>query len=386
MAERREQIMKIALVHDWLIDSGGAEKCLEVFHELYPAAPLYTLLYSDKTLEALGFKPEDVEASRLQKRRGIQKKYRKYLLLFPLVIEQFDLSEFDIILSSSHCVAKGVLTKGEQLHICYCHSPVRYAWDLTHQYLLDNSLKRGFKSLLARVILHYIRLWDLGSANRVDYFIANSQYTARKIWRAYRRTAKVIYPPVDLQTFQPRKPKEDYFIFVSRLVAYKKAELVIEAFNELGLSLLIVGGGPQEDYCRRIAGNNISFLGYKQGQELAELMGNARALIFAAEEDFGIVPLEAQASGTPVIAYGRGGIRETVIPADDSNWDKATGIFFEEQSVSSLTAAVEKFIKWEDKFRMQVMRTNAQRFSRERFSHEISSFIQEKYRIFQSEL
>ncbi len=378
--------MKIALVHDWLINPGGAEKCLEVFHELYPAAPLYTLLYSAKTAETLNFEPEKVTASHLQKRPGILKNYRKYLALLPFAIEQFDLSEFDIILSSSHCVAKGVLSKGEQLHICYCHTPVRYAWDLTHEYLRENSLEKGFKSLLARIVLHYIRLWDLHSANRVDYFIANSQYTARKIWRTYRRRAEVIYPPVNLQFFQPRQAKKDYFIFVSRLVAYKKAELVIKAFNELGLPLVVVGEGPQEKRCHRIAGNNVSFLGYKAGPELAELMGNARALVFAAEEDFGIVPLEAQACGTPVIAYGRGGLRETVIPADESNWDKATGIFFGEQSIAALTGAVEKFVKWEKNFQVQAMVKNAQRFSRERFCHEISSFVQEKYRIFKSEL
>lgn len=189
--------MKISLVHDWVITLGGAEKCLEVFHELYSDAPLYTLIYADESVEKLGFKKENVYGTFLQKKKNIQDKYRKYLPFFPYAIEQFDLSDTEVILSSSHCVAKGVLTRGDQLHICYCHTPVRYAWDLTHRYLKENNLEKGIKSTLARIILHYIRMWDIQTANKVDYFIANSYYTAQRIWRCYRREATVIYPPVD---------------------------------------------------------------------------------------------------------------------------------------------------------------------------------------------
>lgn len=370
--------MNIALVHDWIIELGGAEKCLEAFHQLYPDAPLYTLLYKDSSLEALGFEPSQAQASYLQ-RPGVIKRYRSFLPFFPFAVEQFDLGDYDVILSSSHCVAKGVLTNSQQLHFCYCHTPIRYAWDLTHQYLRENQLQRGLKATLAKTVLHYLRLWDASSSTRVDYFIANSKYTAARIWRSYRREAEVIYPPVNTAQYEVARNNGDYFLFVSRLVRYKRADLVVQAFSRLGLPLLVVGEGPEKNGCQALAGPNIEFLGYRDNEELASLMSGARALIFAAQEDFGIVPVEAQAAGTPVIAFGQGGATETVVAADGRNWHQATGVFFEEQSTDSVVEAVRFFLECEGEFKTEVIRENARRFSQERFKMEIQSFIKTRY-------
>ncbi|MQL52255.1 glycosyltransferase [Desulfofundulus thermobenzoicus] len=371
--------MNLVLVHDWVITIGGAERCLEVFHELWPQAPLYTLVYAEESVRRLGFEPAQVHASFLQRFPRAQKWYRKYLPFYPLAIEQVDLSGYDVILSSSHAAAKGVLVRSDQLHICYCHTPVRYAWDLTHRYLKENGLERGLKSFLARSILHYIRLWDALAASRVDHFIANSRYTARRVWRCYRREATVIYPPVEVDRFRVNEKKENFFLFVSRLVPYKKADLVVAAFNRLGLPLVVVGDGPQFEACRKVAGKNVEFLGYQNDAAVADLMARTRALVFAAEEDFGIVPVEAQACGTPVIAYGKGGVEDTVVSATGDNWEVATGIFFHEQSVEALETAVRQFLDWEGLFRPVVMRRNAERFGWERFKKEIATFVFEKW-------
>ena len=369
--------MRLALVHDWVVAIGGGERCLEVFHELWPEAPLFTLVCSEASVEKIGFSRKQVHTSFIQKLWKAEKKYRSYLPFFPLAIEQFDLSGYDVILSSSHCAAKGVLTRADQVHVCYCHTPVRYAWDLTHQYLRENNLERGIKATVARAVLHYIRMWDVQTANRVDKFLANSQYTAKRIWRAYRREADVVYPPVDISRFEVVGDKENYFLFLSRLVPYKKADLVVQAFTELGLPLVVAGDGPQMPELKRIAGKNVELLGYKTDEQVVELVSRARALIFAADEDFGIVPVEAQAAGTPVIAFGRGGVTETVVSAKEARFDKATGIFFDEQTVASLAAAVKEFIKIEDKFDRKVIRKNAERFSRERFKKEIKDKVNE---------
>lgn len=367
--------MKTALIHDWVVAQGGAENCLEVFHRLYPEASLYTLLYNEATVAALGFDVEKVHASMLQGYRKIQQRYRFFLPLFPYAIEQFDLSDYDLILSSSHCVAKGVLTRSDQLHICYCHTPVRYAWDLTHSVLRVHRMEKGINAHLIRLVLHYLRIWDEHSTNRVDYFIASSRYTAQRIWRVYRREAEVIYPPVDVKNFPLQTKKGDYFIFVARLVPFKKADILIKAFGEMGLPLKVVGDGPTWEQCRQLAKDNVEMLGYKNGSELADLMGRARALVMAADEDFGIVPVEAQACGTPVIAFGRGGVRETVIPATGSNWHEATGLFFQEQTIPAIKSAVEQFLQWEGNFDHRMISENAQRFSQDRFYREIEAYV-----------
>jgi glycosyltransferase involved in cell wall biosynthesis len=257
---------------------------------------------------------------------------------------------------------------------------MRYAWDLTHEYLREHGYDRGIKGVLARAFLHYIRLWDSQTANRVDYFIANSKYTAQRIWRTYRREAEVVYPPVNIEVI-PKDiiEKENYFLFVSRLVPYKKADLVIQSFNQMGYPLIVVGDGPELKKCRDMAGNNVKVLGYQDNDSVIEFMKKARALVFAAEEDFGIVPVEAQACGTPVIAYGKGGAVETVVPVNGENWDQATGIYFNQQSVESINEAVEYFLQIERKFCFNTLRKNAERFSIERFKAQISDFVRGKH-------
>ena len=371
--------MKLVLVHDWIIDLGGAEQCLRVFHNTWPEAPVYTLISNPESAVKMGFNIDQIHSSFLQRMPRAAKWHRHFLPLYPLAIEQFDLSPYDLILSSSHAAAKGVLAGSGQLHICYCHTPIRYAWDLYNQYLQEHHLQRGLKSALVRLVLHYIRMWDVAASSRVDHFIANSSYTARRIWRAYRREAEIIFPPVDVDRFAPTKNKDDFFIFVSRLVPYKRADLVVAAFTNLDLPLLVVGDGPQLERCRSLAGRNISFMGYQSDAKLAELMARARALVFAAEEDFGIVPVEAQACGTPVIAYGKGGVEDTVVPADGSNWKQATGVFFYEQTAEAIVAAVNQFIYWEKHFDMSVLRQHAELFKTEEFEKQICSFISAKW-------
>lgn len=371
--------MNLALVHDWVVTLGGAETCVAAFHEIWPEAPLFTLVYDRNSVGKLGFDEDRVRASFIQRLPGAPRRYQSYLPLFPVAIEQFDLSGYDVIFSSSHCAAKGVLARADQLHICYCHTPARYAWDMMQEYLRENRLERGLKSFLARVILHRFRIWDVQTANRVDFFLANSAFTARRIWRTYRREARVIYPPVNTGRFVLNENKKDYFIYVSRLVPYKRADLVVQAFTRLGLPLKVVGDGPQFDLCRRLAGKNVEMLGAVENHDLAPIVAGARALVFAAEEDFGIVPVEAQACGTPVIALGRGGVTESVVPADGNNWDRATGVFFLEQSVDAIEGAVRKFLEWEGRFDPRVVRANAERFGRERFKQEIAAFVSEIY-------
>ncbi|MCS7202712.1 MAG: glycosyltransferase family 4 protein [Dictyoglomus sp.] len=362
--------MKIALVHDWLINIGGAEKVLESILEIFPDAHLFTLIYSKATLEKLSQKPKKVFTSFLQSFPKIEKLYPKLLFLMPYAIEQFDLSQYDLIISSSHCVAKGVLTKSYQKHICYCHTPLRYAWDLYFPYLKDHGYYYGLKGFLAKGFLHYIRVWDVISANRVDYFIANSENVARRIWKIYRREAKVIYPPVDLSKFKPIdiNKKKDFFVTVSRLVPYKKVDLIVKTFNNLKLPLVVIGSGSEEKKLRKIAEKNIEILGWQPDHQVYKYLAEAQGFIFSAEEDFGIVPVEAQACGTPVIAYKRGGAVESVI-------EGKTGIFFEEQTEESLKNAILRFLKIKERFNTEEIVNNAKRFSKERFKEEFLNFI-----------
>ncbi len=297
-------------------------------------------------------------------------------MFFPIAIEQFDLSEYDIIISSSHAVAKGVLTNSNQLHICYCHTPLRYAWDLYHGYLSGAGLSKGIKGIIARLILHYIRVWDVTTSNRVDYFIANSKYIARRIKKVYGRDSIVIYPPVDVDKFDVYTQKENYYLTASRMVSYKKIDLIVEAFSKIpDRKLVVIGDGPDFDKIKNKAGKNIVFLGYQTFEVLKDYMQRAKAFVFAAEEDFGIVPVEAQACGTPVIAYGKGGSLETVI-------DGKTGIFFKEQTVESLLEAIKRFEQKEDSFDTIEIRKNAERFSKERFMREFKTFVEEKIKEF----
>jgi glycosyltransferase involved in cell wall biosynthesis len=314
------------------------------------------------------FADAPIYMSMLQRLPFGKKHHRAFLPLFPMAIEQFDLRDHDLVISSSYAVAKGVLTSSDQLHICYCHSPMRYIWDLTFQYLEASGLKGGLKSFIVRAIFHYIRLWDQSSAIRVNEFIANSHYIAHRIQKCYNRPATVIYPPVDVDKFSVSPVKDDYFITVSRLVPYKRIDLTIQAFNELKLPLVVVGDGPARKELEKIAHKNITFVGHLGEEALSECLRKARAFIFSAEEDFGIVNVEAQASGVPVIALGRGGALETVIK------DK-TGLFFYKQDAPSIIAAVKEFLSKETAFDPQIIRANAEQFPRSRFEREFKAFV-----------
>jgi len=300
---------------------------------------------------------------------------QKYLPLLPIAIEQLDLSRYDIILSSSHAVAKGIITNPRQLHICYCHTPMRYAWDLTFDYLAENPLGKAPIGILTRYILHRMREWDVISANRVDYFIANSQHTARRIWRCYRREAVVIYPPVNLTRFKFEPKKEDFFLTVSRLVNYKKISLIVQAFNQLGKPLVVIGSGPELNKIRQLAEPNIQILGAQPNEVVADYMSKARGFVYGACEDFGIALVEAQACGTPVIAYQGGGASETVIDIA-KNPQQATGLLFASQTPESLIEAIKRFVERETEFNPENCRQQAQRFSAEIFKKCYTEFLE----------
>ena len=358
-----------ALVHDWLVTRAGAEKVLEAIYEEYPG-DIFTLVHDPKQFVQSSLSGADVSTSFIQNLPFGKSKYRSYLPLFPLAIEKFDLSEYEVVLSTSHAVAKGVLTTANQLHICYCCTPVRYAWDLTHQYQREAGLTKGVKGNLARLVLHYIRMWDLAATNRVDAFITLSDYIARRIKKVYNRESTVIYPPVDVQGFSLCTNKDEYYLTASRFVPYKKIDLIVEAFAALpDKKLIVVGDGPDAAKIRSKAAKNVELVGAVPHNELVKLMQHAKAFVFAAEEDFGIVPVEAQACGTPVIAYGKGGACETVI-------EGKTGLFFSKQSVAEIHRAIDIFEHNYDAFDPVVCRHNAERFNAERFKREFCAFVE----------
>lgn len=364
--------MKKALIHDWFKDFGGAEKCVQSFTNVWDDFDIYSLIdfLGDKEREII-LKGKRANTSFIQSLPFAEKKYRNYLPLFPFAIEQFDLREYELILSSSYAVAKGVLTHSNQLHISYVHTPIRYAWDLYHQYLNESGLDKGLKGWLAKYFLHKIRIWDVIAVNRVDYLIANSNYIAKRIKKIYCRDSVVIYPPVDVDKFLFYDKKEDFYLTASRMVPYKKIDLIVEAFSKTNKKLVVIGTGPDMNKIKALASKNIEILGYQPDDVLIDLMQRAKAFVFAAEEDFGLAPVEAQACGTPVICLGRGGTKETVI-------DGKTGVYFYEQNVKDLLSAVDKFEKIIENINLIEVRNNALRFSRDRFEREIKSFIEEK--------
>ncbi|HEE1160993.1 TPA: glycosyltransferase family 4 protein, partial [Klebsiella pneumoniae] len=315
---------------DWLVTYAGSEKVIAEFIKLFPQSDLYSVIdfLSDESRSR--FMNKRAKTTFIQKLPKAKSNYQRYLPFMPLAIEQLDVSKHEIILSSSHAVAKGILTGPDQLHISYVHSPIRYAWDLQHQYLREAGLDKGIKSYIARMLLHKIRLWDCRTANGVDHFIANSQFIARRIKKVYGRDADVIYPPVDVNRFELNFNKEDYFFTASRLVPYKRIDLIVEAFSEMpNRKLVVIGDGPEMQKIKSKAKTNIEILGYQPDSVMQEYMRNAKAFVFAAEEDFGIIPVEAQACGTPVIAFGKGGALETIRPL---GVDKPTGLFFQKQT------------------------------------------------------
>jgi glycosyltransferase involved in cell wall biosynthesis len=364
--------MKVALVQDWLTEMGGAEKVFEAILDLYPNADVFTLVYDKKILHKLNIKEERVTASFIQRLPFAKKKYRNYLPFFKYAIESFDFRGYDLVITSSYTVAKGVLVDANQLHISYCHSPVRYAWDLHFQYLEESNLTKGLKSIIVRYFLHHLRIWDVISANRVDYFIGNSNYISKRIKHIYNRTATTIYPPVDISSFDLTLEKSDFYLTCSRLVPYKKIDLIVRAFSQMpDKELIVIGMGPDYEKIKKIATSNIKLLGYQPFEVLREKMQTARAFVFAAEEDFGIVPLEAQACGTPVIAYGKGGCTETVI-------HEVTGILYKYQTEEAIIDGVRQFEKIEKKLDKEAIRRHATTFSKERFKEEFEAFVEEK--------
>jgi len=366
---------KTAVVHEWFTALAGSERVIEQFCTLYPEADLFAVYADERTVaKAEYLRDREIRTSFIQNMPKAARHYRNYLPLMPLAVEQFDLSSYDIVLSSAHAVAKGVLTGPDQLHISYVHSPMRYAWDLQHQYLREAGLTTGVKGWVTKGVLHWMRLWDHRTAAGVDHFVANSHYIARRIRKVYRREAEVIYPPVDVSEFSLGRQREDFYLAVSRMVPYKKMDLIVEAFAQTPQrKLVVVGEGPELEKCKAKAGPNITLLGYQSLETLKDLMQRTRALVFAAEEDFGITVVEAQACGAPVIAYGKGGALETVIGLDSGL--HPTGVFFQHQDVPSLLSAVDHFEQNEDLFEPEACRANALRFSQERFRDEFGRFV-----------
>lgn len=377
-----EYKLNIGIVADWLVTFAGAERVIAEFLELYPEADLYAVIEFLHEENKKFIHNKKVNTTFIQSLPWAKKKYQNYLPLMPLAVEQLDVSGHDIILSSSHAVAKGILTGPDQLHISYVHSPIRYAWDLQHQYLREAKLEKGIKSLFAKIILHKMRIWDYRTANSVDHFIANSHFIARRIAKIYGRKAEVIYPPVDVNRFNVKEKKNDFYLTASRLVPYKRIDLIVEAFSSMpDKTLVVIGDGCEMNKIKSKASRNIEILGYQPNEVLVDYMQNAKAFVFAAEEDFGITPVEAMACGTPVIAFGKGGALETIRPFGES---EPTGIFFDSQLVSAVATAVETFENNIHMFTSDNCRKQALKFSADRFKHELQMSIQKKWETFSS--
>lgn len=356
--------MKVALVHDYLNQYGGAERVLEAFCQIFPKAPIYTLLY-DKEKTGLAFEGRRIKTSFLQKVPLVKSHHRPFLMLMPLAIEQFDLSQYDLVISDSASYAKGVITSSRTLHICYCHTPIRYAWDDSHRYIEEFGYPGAVKKVIP-FFMNYIRLWDEQAAQRVDKFIANSYFVARRIKKYYHRDAEVIHPPVKTQLFYSTDNTDDYFLIVGRFLPYKRFDLAIKAFNQLGWPLKIIGDGPDRKRLEKMAKKNIEFVGLVADEKLKDYYAHCQAFIFPQEEDFGITAVEAMAAGRPVIAYQAGGALEIIRPG-------MTGLFFKEQTVDCLTETLKRFKPTD--FNPQLIRARAEDFDEERFKGKIEEFI-----------
>lgn len=368
-------MLNIAVVHEWMAGSGytGSERVVEQILEIYPHADLYATVDFLDEHERAFLRGREVQTSFIQNLPFAKKLYKHYLPLAPLAVEQYDLSEYDIVISSNHAVAKGVLVGPDQLHVSYVHSPMRYAWDLQHQYLRESGLDKGIKGWLAKRMLHRMRIWDVRTANGVDRFVANSQFIARRIMKVYRRESTVIYPPVDVDGFELHEEKENFYLAASRLVPYKRIDLIAEAFGQMpDRRLVIIGDGPEMKKVSSVSGPNVEILGYQPFQVLRDHMQRAKAFVFAAVEDFGIMPVEAQACGTPVIAFGRGGALETV---QDLSNDQPTGLFFDVQSVDSLVDAVRRFEQNQSRLIPASVRDHALKFGAQRFRREFADLV-----------
>jgi glycosyltransferase involved in cell wall biosynthesis len=365
--------LKVAVIHEWLVTYAGAERVLEQILKIFPNSTIFSLIDFLPESERGFLQGRPVKTSFVQTLPLAEKHYRQYLPLFPLAIEQFDLTGFDLVISSQYCVSHGVITGPEQPHISYVHSPMRYAWDLYHQYMHESGLDKKRRGWAARYFLHNIRQWDTMASRSVDSFIANSKFVAKRVKKYYGKPVSVINPPVDIDAFQCCTEKDDYYVTASRMVPYKKIDLIAAAFTNMpNKKLIIVGDGPDYKKIKSVAGPNIQFLGHAPFDVLKKTMQNAKAFVFAAEEDFGITPVEAQACGTPVIAFGAGGALETVQGLDSS---ELTGVFFKEQTMPSLIDGITRFEANEQRFTPQRCRNNALRFSTERFNLEFTNYV-----------
>lgn len=358
--------MKVAIVHYWLVNMRGGEHVVEALCELYPQADLYTHVLDAEVLSET-LREHDITTTAVGRLPGAVRHYKKYLPFMPLALEQLDLREYDLVISSECGPAKGVLTTPRTLHVCYCHSPMRYVWDMYWDYL--KQVPAPLRPLW-RGLMHYLRRWDVTTAARVDHFFANSRYVAGRIRKHYRRDAEVIHPPVRTADFAPSREREDYYLVVGELADYKRADLAVDAFTRLGTPLVVIGKGEQLKSLRRRAGPNVRVLGRQPFGVIQEHYARCRALVFPGEEDFGIVPLEAMASGRPVIAFGRGGALETVV-------DGTTGLFFHEQSVEALVDAVRRYERLESTFDPEAIRRHAEAFDRNVFKEKVSTRVAE---------
>lgn len=356
-----KQNLKVALVHDWLVTAGGAEKVLWQFHLLFPDAPIYTLVYDPACGNGM-FKECDIRTTWLQKFPMATKLYKNMLTLMPGAWERLDLTEYDLVLSSCSSCCKGVITRPDAVHICYCHTPTRYIWDFYYQYLKNAG---SFKRLVMPGMIHKMRLWDRQAADRVDYFVSNSDFIAQRIQKYYRRKATTIYPPVHINDYPLVEQPDDYYLIVSRFVYYKRIDLAVEACTRLGKKLVIIGGGDEEKKLRAIAGPTVTFAGRVSDEEMMQYYSHAKAFLFPGEEDFGITPVEAQSAGCPVLAYGRGGALETVLGGK-------TGLFFSEQTAESLMECITRFEVKGVEYSRADIRQHSLGFSEERFRREIA--------------
>jgi glycosyltransferase involved in cell wall biosynthesis len=367
--------LRVAIVHDWFMMMSGGEACVEQFLELFPQADVFCLVDFLPEEQRSMLNGRKVTTSFIQRLPWARKAHRAYLPLMPIAIEQFDLSGYDLVLSASAAMSKGVITGPDQVHISYTFTPVRYAWDLQHVYLRESNSNRGLKGLIARAVLHYIRIWDARTGSGVDQYIAISEFIARRIRKAYRREAKVIYPPVNTGRFAVATgPRDDFYFTASRMVPYKSIPMIVKAFERMpDRRLIVIGDGPDMALARKAAGPNVTLLGYQPNDVLVDHMQRAKAFIFAAEEDFGIAPIEAQACGTPVIAFGRGGALETIVGRDGEG---QTGIFFDEQSPDAIASAVRRFEEHGSAISSDACRANAERFAIDRFRREILDCVE----------
>lgn len=359
--------MKVAIVHDWLVGYGGGERVIEDFLKIFPDAPVYTLVYAPDTLPKR-FENYDIRTTYLQKIPFATKLYKNMLTLMPKAWEALDLSEYDLVLSSCSSCSKGVITRPDAIHICYCHTPTRYIWDFYYQYLNSSGL---LKRLVMPGMIHKMRLWDKAAADRVDYFISNSNFTAKRVRKYYRREPEVIYPGVHINDYPVTEEPDDYYLVVSRFVYYKRVELAVDACTRLNKRLVVIGKGPELKKIKQLAGPTIEFIGYVSDEEMMKYYSNAKAFLFPGEEDFGITPVEAQSAGVPVLAYGHGGALETVI-------DGKTGMFFQEQTTESVMDCIKKFEEQGIAYTRKEIREHSIQFSEERFREEILAFCKEK--------